>query len=424
MKLKAFGRSLRLRKRSRGGVGTTWILLMYACFMSPAQAQEKAASDADIIPSVQSAFLISRAKSHSISPENVTGAKGQGGKTDLQTGSARVAAKDLGVGWKVNPYAEVSAGSTYTVAQFRGAGVISHLWMTLGGTAEYRSAILRFYWDGEGSPSVEVPVGDFFGAGWGRKNEPQINSATVAVNPGSGFNSFWQMPFRKGFRITLQNRSSKPLIVYYEVSFSETRVPRNAGYFHAQFRMIDTLATPAIYIIVDGIRGQGQYVGTAISHGARSPGWWGEGEVKFYIDGDLNPSINGTGEEDYFLGSYAFWKPDGAMPDGDARFREQNFSSIYSGFYSVVPLEIHDPAYFGTSERHIGEYRWHILDPIRFDSDLKVTIQGLGWKGTEPHTYLPLRDYYASVAYWYQTEPHALFPALPEDSTLQLHDAH
>ena len=258
MQLKAFGRSLRLRKRSRGCERTTWILLMYACFMSHAQAQEKAASDADIIPSVQSAFLISRAKSHSISPENVTGAKGQGGKTDLQTGSARVAAKDLGVGWKVNPYAEVSAGSTYTVAQFRGAGVISHLWMTLGATAEYRSAILRFYWDGEGSPSVEVPVGDFFGAGWGRKNEPQINSATVAVNPGSGFNSFWQMPFRKGFRITLQNRSSKPLIVYYEVGFSETRVPRNAGYFHAQFRMVDTLATPAIYIIVDGIRGQVQ----------------------------------------------------------------------------------------------------------------------------------------------------------------------
>jgi hypothetical protein len=397
---------------------------MCACYVSHAQAQEKAASDADVVPSIHSAFLISHAKSHSASPENVTGLRGQGGKADLQTGSARVAAKDLGVGWKVNPYAEVSAGSTYTVAQFKGAGIINHIWMTLGGTAEYRSAILRLYWDGERSPSVEVPVGDFFSAGWGRTNEPQINSAAVAVNPGNGFNSFWHMPFRNGFRITLENRSSKPLVIYYEVSFAETRVPRNAGYFHAQFRMVETLAAPAIYTIIDGIRGRGQYVGTAISHGARSPGWWGEGEVKFYIDGDgSNPSINGTGEEDYFLGSYAFLKSDGTMPDGDLKYREHNFSSLYSGFYSVVPLEVHDPAYSATSERHIGEYRWHILDPVRFESDLKVTIQGLGWKTTEHHTYLPLRDYYASVAYWYQTEPHAPFPVLPDDSTLQVHAA-
>ena len=143
-----------------------------------------------------------------------------------------------------------------------------------------------------------------------------------------------------------------------------------------------------------------------------------------YIDGDTsNPSINGTGEEDYFLGSYAYWKSDGTMPNGEAKLSEHNFSSAYSGFYSVAPLEMHDPAYSGTSERHIGEYRWHILDPIRFDSDIKVTIQGLGWQATEPQTYLPLRDYYASVAYWYQTEPHAPFPMLPDDSTLQIHDA-
>ena len=373
------------------------------------------------VPSMESVFVLTNAKSRSISPENPTGEKGRGGKADLSTGSARDAARDLGVGWKVNPYVNVAPGSTYTLAQFKGEGIVNHIWMTLGGTAEYRSAILRIYWDGEKGASVEAPVGDFFGAGWGRQNEPKINSAAIAVNPGSGFNSFWPMPFRKGLRMTLENRSAMPLSIYYEVSFAETAVPARAAYFHAQFRMVERLKPGTVYTIVDGIRGKGQYVGTSLSHGARSPGWWGEGEVKFYVDGDtLNPTINGTGEEDYFLGSYSYLRPAGKLPNGDPKLAEENFSSLYSGFYSVMPLEEMDPAYRGTAERRLGEYRWHIVDPIRFDRDLKVTIQALGWKADGSGTYLPLQDSYASVAYWYQAEPHSEFPKLSSDAELQV----
>jgi Protein of unknown function (DUF2961) len=389
------------------------------------QCSAQAAAQVDpalvAVPSMESVFILMSAKSHSISPENPTGEKGEGGKADLTTGSARNAAKDLGLGWKVNPYVNVAPGSTFTIAQFNGEGIVTHIWMTLGGKAEYRSAIFRIYWDDEKGASVETPVGDFFGAGWSRKNEPKINSAAIAVNSGSGFNSFWPMPFRKSFRMTLENRSAVPLVIYYEVSFAETAVPVQAAYFHAQFRMVARLSLRTVYTIVDGIRGKGQYVGTSLSHGARSPGWWGEGEVKFYVDGDTsNPTINGTGEEDYFLGSYSYLRPAGKLPNGDTKFREENFSSLYSGFYSVMPLEETDPAYHGSRERRIGEYRWHIVDPIRFDRDLKVTIQGLGWKADDSGTYLPLRDSYASVAYWYQAEPHAEFPKLPSDAELSI----
>ena len=263
----------------------------------------------------------------SISPENFTGEKGKGGMATLEEGSAAHAARELGQGWKVNPYVHIEPGATFTLAETMGMGFINHIWMTPAG--EYRTMILRFYWDGETDPSVEVPVGDFFAAGWGMGKEPRISSLAVCVNPRSGFNSYWQMPFKKGFRVTMENLGEKKATVYYQIDYSLEAVAEDAPAFHAQFRRVNPLPEKEVYTIADGIRGRGHYVGTYLAHGANSPGWWGEGQIKFYIDGDAEfPTICGTGEEDYFCGSYGYNEQ-----KKKGRYSYENFSSPYTGFY-------------------------------------------------------------------------------------------
>lgn len=350
-------------------------------------------------------YQLKDAKTRSISPENFTGAKGAGGMATLEEGSAARAARELGQGWKVNPYVRIEPGATFTLGEIEGAGVINHIWMTPVG--DYRLMILRFFWDDETEPSVEVPVGDFFAAGWGMGSEPQISSLAVCVNPRSGLNSYWQMPFRNGCRVTMENMSERRATVYYQIDYSLEAVPENTAYFHAQFRRVNPLPEKEVFTIVDGIRGRGNYVGTYLAHGANSDGWWGEGEIKFYIDGDDEfPTICGTGEEDYFCGSYGYGER-----KVDGRYEYRSFSSLYTGFYHV--------AHEG-EQRRIGQYRWHITDPVRFEEDLRITIQSLGWQSGG--RYLPLRDDLASVAYWYQLEPHNPFPALPANEDLVIND--
>ena len=353
--------------------------------------------------SLRKLFEPSDAKTRSISPENFTGEKGKGGMATIEEGSAGKDAAWLGVGWKVNPYVEIKPGETFTLGEINDQGIINHIWMTPVG--DYRLMILRFYWDDEKEPSVEVPVGDFFASGWGIMNEPVINSIAVCVNPRSGFNSYWQMPFRKKCKITMENMSDKQVTLYYQIDYSLEKVAHDAQYFHAQFRRVERLPFKEVYTIVDGIKGKGNYVGTYLAHGARKSGWWGEGEVKFYMDGDTEyPTICGTGEEDYFCGSYGY---NDRKIDGKMYYDE--FSSLYTGFYRVEALE--NEEFVGI----FGQYRWHITDPIRFEKDLRITVQSLGWgkKG-----YQPLEDDLASVAYWYQSEPHAPFPKLPSKEKL------
>ena len=138
-----------------------------------------------------------------------------------------------------------------------------------------RLYILRFYWDGETEPSVEVPLGDFFACGWGKYC--QINSLPVCVNPGSAFNCYWIMPFRKKAKITLENLDDKDMTLYYQINYTLTDVPADAAYFHAQFRRVPKLPAKSVYTILDGVRGRGQYVGTYLAWEVHSPGWWGEG---------------------------------------------------------------------------------------------------------------------------------------------------
>jgi hypothetical protein len=345
-------------------------------------------------------FMLSDAKTRSISPENYTGEPGKGGMATLENGSARSAARDLGQGWKVNPSVTVGPGQTFTIADINGPGAIQHIWMTP--TGNWRFSILRFYWDDETEPSVEVPVGDFFGMGWGQY--ASLNSLAVTVNPGSAFSCYWVMPFRKKCRITMENINSEKMVLYYQVDFTLTSVPKDAAYFHAQFRR-NNPTNGGLYTLVDGIKGKGQYVGTYLAWGVNNNGWWGEGEIKFYMDGDTKfPTINGTGTEDYFCGSYNFENP--------KTHEYQPFSTAYSGLPQVIK-----PDGLYNSTQRFGLYRWHIMDPIRFDKDLKVTIQDLGWRNNG--TYLRQHSDISSTVFWYQAEPHAPFPKLPSKDELE-----
>ena len=343
---------------------------------------------------------LSKAKTRSISPENFTGEKGGAGMATSGTGEE--AARDLGRGWKISPSIRIEKGTVFTLAEIDGPGAVQHIWMTI--TGNWRFSILRIYWDGEKEPSVEVPVGDFFGNGWGKFTP--ISSLPIAVNPGSAFNCYWEMPFRKSCKMTMENIDENDITLYYQVDYTLTDVPEDAGYFHAQFRRVNPLPYKSVYTILDGIKGWGHYVGTYLAWGVNNNGWWGEGEIKFYMDGDDKfPTICGTGTEDYFCGSYDF--------ENQVTHQYQEFNSPYSGLAQVIR-----PDGLYNSQQRFGLYRWHIMDPVRFEKDLKVTIQAIGWRSEG--RYLPLQDDIASVGFWYQAEPHAPFPKLPDKDYLEV----
>tara|TARA_B100000029_G_scaffold516253_2_gene628057 strand:+ start:59019 stop:60107 length:1089 start_codon:yes stop_codon:yes gene_type:complete len=348
--------------------------------------------------------LLSRAKTRSISAENKTGGKGAGGMALDGTGA--IHSRDLGQGWKVSPSVDIEAGETKTIADISGSGAIQHIWMTP--TGHWRFTIIRIYWDGEENPSVECPVGDFFGCGWGEY--AQLSSLAICVNPGSAFNCYWEMPFHKSCRITMENIADEKMRLFYQIDYTLTEVPEGIGYFHASFRRVNPLPYKDVFTIIDGIEGHGHYVGTYMAWGANNNGWWGEGEIKFFIDGDKEfPTICGTGTEDYFCGSYNF--------DSNGRYVE--FTTPYAGMPQVIR-----PDGLYKSQQRFGLYRWHITDPIRFETDLKVTIQALGWRQklgwAEGGPYLPLQDDLASVAYWYQKLPHNPLPKLPSREYLEV----
>ena len=257
----------------------------------------------------------------------------------------------------------------------------------------------------------------FFANGWERY--AQVNSLAVCVNPGRAFNCYWEMPFRKRARVTMENLAAEQIYVYYQINYTLTQVPEDAAYFHAQFRRTNPLPYKESYTIVDGLKGRGHFVGTYMAWGVNNNGWWGEGEIKFFIDGDGEfPTICGTGTEDYFCGAYNF--DPGSM---EQRLRTPSprqpayheFNSPYAGLAQVIK-----PDGLYSSQQRFGMYRWHIMDPVRFDEDLEVTIQALGWRTDRERRYLPLQDDIASVAFWYQALPTAPFPELPDRDYLEV----
>ncbi len=345
-------------------------------------------------------YRMSPAKTRSISAENFTGAKGQGGMATEGTGAE--CARDLGQGWKVSPSVNIAPGQTLTVADIDGPGAIQHIWLTCFPDS-WRHLILRMYWDGESEPSVETPLGDFFCNGWCERSN--VNSLPVAVNPAGGMNSYWVMPFRQKAKITVENRMGSPVVLYYQIDYTLTEVPDDAAYFHAQWRRSNPVRYKDVHVLLDGVRGKGHYVGTYLAWQVNNNGWWGEGEIKFYMDGDQDyPTICGTGTEDYFGGAWNFEQPKGEYA---------SFSTAYLGLHQIIK-----PDGLYRSQQRFGMYRWHVMDPIRFESDLRVTIQALGWRSGG--RYLPLQDDIASVSYWYQSEPHAAYPKLPDNDGLEV----
>jgi hypothetical protein len=351
---------------------------------------------------------LSDAETRSISAENITGEKGKGGMADpirdkdkKNVANSASSSRELGVGWKVNPYLRVQPKETITLANVEGPGALQHIWMTP--TGNWRFSIIRFYWDDETTPSIEVPVGDFFCMGW--NVYAPVNSLAVIVNPGSAFNCFWKMPFRKRCRVTLENlNETEPMTIFYQIDYTLTEVGEDEAYFHAQFRRSNP-TKGSIHTIIDNLKGKGQYVGTYIAMSPHNNGWWGEGEIKFFMDGDKDfPTICGTGTEDYFCGSYNF--------ENKTTHRYEEFTTAYVG----MPQVIRPDGLYGTQQR-FGLYRWHIMDPIRFNKDLKITLQDLGWH--HDWRYLQQQSDISSVAFWYQREPHAQFPVLPNKNELE-----
>jgi hypothetical protein len=353
---------------------------------------------------------LSNAKTRSISPENFTGEKGKGGMAVDGTGA--IHARGLGQGWKVSPSVRIEKETTFVLADIEGQGAIQQFWITPTG-APWRDLILRIYWDNQKHPSVEVPIGDFFANGWGQY--APVNSLAVCVNPGRAFNCYWEMPFRQRAQITLENRNpDDPAVVYYQINYALTDVPGDAAYLHSRFRRSNPLPFKEDYLILDGVTGKGHYAGTYLAWGVNNAGWWGEGEIKFFLDGDSKfPTICGTGTEDYFCGAYNF---DIGWVDSNSPRAYTEFCTAYSGLPQVIRPD-------GTyrSQQRFGLYRWHITDPIRFEADIRVTIQAIGWRTEKKdRRYLPLQDDISSVAFWYQNLPSAPFPPIPDRDYLEI----
>lgn len=348
-------------------------------------------------------WRVSDARSRSISVENITGEKAGGARATDGLGAK--AARDLGPGWKMSPALRMNAGTTTGLADIEGPGAIQQIWLAIDPKASWRFIILRIFWDDEATPAVECPIGDFFASGW--QEYGQISSLAVCSNPTIGLACYWEMPFRRRARISVENLGPESPAICYQINYTLTEVPDDAAYFHAQFRRTNPVAYKDVYTVVDGIRGRGQYVGTYLAWGSNSGGWWGEGEMHFFLDGDDYPTIAGTGVEDYFCGAYGFR----VGRDGKEYC---SYTTPYTGFQVFAP----DPADHDRSQMRFGMYRWHVTDPVRFTSDLRITVQALGWR--KDGRYLPLQDDLASVAYWYQTLPAAEFPALPERDQLEI----
>ena len=313
----------------------------------------------------------------------------------------------------------VPPGETRLLMEAKGPGVITHIWMTFlgpepqewakAGSADHQEMLLRIFYDGSDRPGVEAPVGDFFANAFGKRSE--VISLPVVVEDADSYNCFWHMPFRESVRIEMVNQSAKPVsLLYYNIDWiQKPSLPPETPYFFAEYRQEYPVEQGRDYVILD-TKGKGHYVGTVLSVRTRSPSWFGEGDEKIYIDGEAKASIWGTGTEDYFLSAWGL----------------KTTSTPYFG----------TPCFdqWGIIGGHTSAYRWHIQDPIVFNTGIKVTMEHYGWISPDENpqrktnSWNERQDDYSSVAYWYQTgtptfaarAPHARERRLPSLDTIFL----
>lgn len=287
----------------------------------------------------------------------------------------------------------IAPGGTLTLAELEGSGVITHIWFTIAHDAPFypRLLTLRMYWDGEEHPSVECPVGDFFAIGHG-VDQPFISLPVRVSSEGRARNCYWPMPFRKSARITVTNESDKRChAFYYYIDWQKhAALSGDTAYFHAMYRQEHPCVMGRNYLLAD-IIGRGHYVGTVQSVYHVSGGWYGEGDDFFFVDGAAEPQLRGTGTEDYFCDAWGFRQQDGP-------------------FYGTPLWEG-----YGTGDRSTA-YRWHIPDPVTFTKSLRAEIEHKGsqtFPDGKVDGFIERDDLMSSVAFWYQTEPHKVWPALP-----------
>lgn len=335
-------------------------------------------------------YRIKNRQSFGFSAENPTGQKNGGTK-----------GKDCE---KLRPCIQIAPGETVTLCDTDGPGMITHIWFT--GYVGH-SFVMRIYWENEEFPSVEAPISAFFGCAYDENfkdrdgNYIVLNSAKILTAPGRGFNSYWEMPFAKHCRITMENRGKKEETLYYMISGWYGEIPQDAGYFHAAYRQEHPVTKGRAYTIIDGIEGRGCFAGVTLATGMNGNNTcWVEGEAKMYIDDDQYPSMNYTGTEDYFCGSYGFG-------NDIILNRYQTFSGMYTGLFAIVG----DNREFYNGQQRFLLYRFHEKDPVYFSKNFKMTIDNLGWTG-------PRYDDYTSVAYWYLEKPSKLAKGLPSDEEM------
>ena len=335
-------------------------------------------------------YNLKNRKTFGFSAENPTGTRGGGSRgTDTE---------------KLNPCIRIQPGETAVLCDTDRPGMITTLWMT--GYVGH-SLILRIYWDNEKLPSVESPVSAFFGCAYDETHAdregryPSFSSAKMLIAPGKGYNCYWEMPFRTHCRMTVENRGIEEYDLFYMVSGWYGELPESAGYFHAAYRQEHPVQKGRAYTVLDHVQGRGCFAGVTLAVGVNGNNTcWVEGEAKMYIDGDKYPTINYTGTEDYFGGSYGF--------GNDILLnRYQTYAGLYTGLYAILG----DTGEKYNTQQRFLLYRWHVLDPIWFEENFRMTLQNLGWTG-------PRYDDYTTVAYYYLDRPTAVPFSLPPENEL------